>query len=439
MKGVQRVLIIAGCVAVLAISWLSAVTATTDSQRQAELLEQAHLLLEDEIYIRAIPLLEEAAGYDEELTLEAEEILKDVYLHMMDKSGYARKYTDLLAKQMERENAQPEIFLEAAQYYFNTSEETDALAVLRDGIEKTGNDELLLYYEQTRYMYTVNNYTYEDVTATYNGAIQVKMDGLWGLATADGSLGIPCEYDAISTFDNGQAIVRKGDVISAVDSDNNRVALLHGRADTFSNFSNNRVGLEINGEWVLADGNFNTGGILLEGIGMFSEGYAPAKLNGRWGVLSTDGEAWMIAPEYDEIIQDKLGRCYDQGAVFARKGSDVWLYVDGEQIGDAYEDAEPFSGGWAAVKKDGKWGFIDRKGVVQIDYQFDQALSFSQHLAAVSQDGLWGYVSLYGEMVIEPIFLSAGSFYEGSAPVQTADGWQFISLLEYEEGTTGLL
>ena len=86
-----------------------------------------------------------------------------------------------------------------------------------------------------------------------------------------------------------------------------------------------------------------------------------------------------------------------------------------------------------------RWGFIDRKGVVQIDYQFDQALSFSQHLAAVSQDGLWGYVSLYGEMVIEPIFLSAGSFYEGSAPVQTADGWQFISLLEYEEGTTGLL
>ena len=178
---------------------------------------------------------------------------------------------------------------------------------------------------------------------------------------------------------------------------------------------------------------------MLEGIGMFSEGYAPAKLNGRWGVLSTDGEAWMIAPEYDEIIQDKLGRCYDQGAVFVRKGSDVWLYVDGEQIGDVYEDAEPFSGGWAAVKKDGKWGFIDRKGVVQIDYQFDQALSFSQHLAAVSQDGLWGYVSLYGEMVIEPIFLSAGSFYEGSAPVQTADGWQFISLLEYEEGTTGLL
>ena len=120
MKGVQRVLIIAGCVAVLAISWLSAVTATTDSQRQAELLEQARLLLEDEIYIRAIPLLEEAAGYDEELTLEAEEILKDVYLHMMDKSGYARKYTDLLAKQMERENAQPEIFKEAAQYYNNT-------------------------------------------------------------------------------------------------------------------------------------------------------------------------------------------------------------------------------------------------------------------------------------------------------------------------------
>ena len=72
---------------------------------------------------------------------------------------------------------------------------------------------------------------------------------------------------------------------------------------------------------------------------------------------------------------------------------------------------------------------------MQIDYQFEDALSFGQHLAAVKINGKWGYVSLKGEIVIEPAYLDAGSFSEGSAPVRTETGWRFITLLEYEEGT----
>ncbi len=357
---------------------------------------------------------------------------------MLDQSGYARKYTNLLEKQMTRKDAAPEIYAEAAEYYLETGKETEAFAALRSGIEKTGSAELTELYEDTRYAFKLNRATYQDATATCNGAIQVKLDGFWGLANSAGELVVPCEFDAISTFSNGQAIARQGGLIIGVDQGGNRVALLHGEASEFTNFGDNRVGLRTADGWTLADGNFYTGGSPLQDLGMFSNGAAAAKTGGKWGLLATDGETWLLAPEYDGIIQDQLGRSYAQDAVFVRQGGDVRLLVDGEAVGETYEDARPFADGWAAVKQNGKWGFIDTQGNVCIDFQFNDALSFGQHLAAVKVGDLWGYVSLGGEVVIDPVFLEAGSFYEGSAPVRTADGWQFITLLEFKKGAASI-
>ena len=168
---------------------------------------------------------------------------------------------------------------------------------------------------------------------------------------------------------------------------------------------------------------------------MYSSGYAPAKQNGKWGLINTSGSEWLVEPQYDDIIRDELGRAYSQGVYFASKGGQIYLYTEGEQVSGPYEDAKPFADGWAAVRENGRWGFIDIAGNVQIGFQFDDALSFGQHLAAVKVDGQWGYVSKYGEIVIEPIFLSAKSFYRGSAPVQTVDGWRFITLTEYKGGS----
>lgn len=438
MKRIKRILLVVGCAALLLISWFTAFTAKSDTQRQAELMEEAAGFVADEAYIRAVPLLEEAAGYSGKNTRAAEEDLKNVYLHLMDQSGVARKYMDLLDRQMARKDAAPEVFLEAAQYYLDASQAEKAFGVLRNGIKKLGSEALVELYEANRYQYQLSRTAYHEASAICNGAAQVKQDGYWGLASADGELVIPCEYDRISTFSGGRAVAMKGDTISCIDADNNRLALFHGEASGFSNYGDDRLGLDTPEGWFIANGEFHTGTLPLEEIGMYADGCAPAKLDGKWGVLSTDGTTWIIPAEYDGVIQDELGRCCAQNAVFVQKGAEVLLFVDGEQTGGVYEDARPFADGWAAVKQDGKWGFIDTEGSVCIDYQFEDALSFGQHLAAVKQGMNWGYISLRGEMVIEPVFLNAKSFSRGSAPVETRDGWQFITLLEYKEGASVL-
>lgn len=440
MKRAKRIVLGLACVALLIASWAAAVTAKSDADRQRGLIDQAAVYTADEIYVLAVPLLEEAAEYQDDFTLEAEAALKKVYLCLAGKDNYIRRYTNLLDKQMARSDAAPEIFREAAQYYLDNNRTVDALSALKNGIAKTGDEGLIRFYEDSRYGYTLSRNFYDEAGAIYQGTVQVAQEGCWGLATATGLPVIPCEYDKISTFDEDRAIVQKDGVISAVDQANNRIALLHREASDFGNYAENRTGLKTEEGWILANGTLQTGSAVFEELGTFSSGGAPARRGGLWGIVDTSGEKWLLEPQYEDIIRDELGCCGDSEFLFVRRGGVVFLTAgkDHEEIGGPYEDARPFNGGWAAVKQNGKWGFIDTSGTLQLDFQFENALSFGQHLAAVQKDGLWGYVSLLGEIVIEPQFLEAKSFSGGSAPVRTGLGWQFITLEEFRQEGGGL-
>ena len=435
MKRVSRLLIGAGCLLMLLTSWAITVSSKSNAEKQLYLMAQAEKLREKYIYILAVPLLEEAAGYKAAHTLEAEAALKQVYLELIDNKGFGRKYVELLEKQMNRRDASPECFSEAAEYYISKSKIPEALTVLKRGIEKTGSDLLVSLYESNRYAYEANRTPYDSVTAICGSTIQVEKDGLWGIARSDGSLLIPCQYEKISTFSVDRAVVKKDGEIFAVDKGNNRIALLDGFAADFGNFADNRIPVLISGSWQRSSGSFVIGALEFERMGMYSGGYAAAKTGGRWGVIGLSAQ-WLVPAEYDGIIQDELGRCYGQGAVFVRSGAAVCLVANGVPAGETYEDARPFSGeGFAAVKKNGKWGFIDNTGEEKTGFVYDDALSFGQHLAAVKKGELWGYINLEGQLVIEPAFIEAKSFSSGSAPVLTTSGWQFITLLEFKKET----
>jgi tetratricopeptide (TPR) repeat protein len=434
LKTYVRILIAAGCTILLAVSWVIAINSKSTSEKQLVLITEATALMSKGIYIRAVLLLEEAAGYDAAHTRTAESELKRAYLALIDNRGFPRRYTTLLEKQINRRNAEPYLFLEAANYYLNISKSSEALDVLRKGIERTGDIDIINLYESSRYAYEMSRVAYENVTVIYEGTIQVQDDGRWGIADTFGTIIIPCQYEKISTFSRDRAVVRNGNQIYAVDKDDNRIAVPIKSILDFGNLAENRVPMSVEGNWFRATGDFEVGSTGFEEIGMYSGGYAAAKISGRWGVIGFSND-WLIPAEFDEVIQDELGRCYAQGAVFVRSGDQVYLFSNGVFYGEYYEDARPFSNeGYAAVRKNGKWGFIDTNGNEVIPFYFDDALSFGQHLAAVKVGELWGYISLYGYVVIDAIFLDAKSFSGGSAPVLTDRGWQFITLLEFSRG-----
>ena len=98
--------------------------------------------------------------------------------------------------------------------------------------------------------------------------------------------------------------------------------------------------------------------------GIFSEGFAPAKINGKWGFINSGGN-FFIQPKFEDIY---IGFC----------------------------------NGLAPVKQNGLWGYIDRDGTMIIEPQFDDADVFYCNVALVLFiDGTFGYVNKAGKIVYQ--------------------------------------
>jgi len=88
----------------------------------------------------------------------------------------------------------------------------------------------------------------------------------------------------------------------------------------------------------------------------------------------------------------------------------------------------PFHNGYAAIKKDNQWAFINTKGAIVVDFRDDLVATsidnayypiFSEDRCLVIEvkNGIsyFGYIDTSGKTVIEPQFLNATNFSKGEA------------------------
>ena len=93
-------------------------------------------------------------------------------------------------------------------------------------------------------------------------------------------------------------------------------------------------------------------------------------------------------------------------------GDDERDVIKYEQIiAPQYEDAKLFSDGLAAVKKNGKWGYINEKNEVVIDFAYDHAYAFSEGYAVVGKDDKT-FIYGYEEDVIYFGFIDKAGIYK---------------------------
>jgi hypothetical protein len=78
------------------------------------------------------------------------------------------------------------------------------------------------------------------------------------------------------------------------------------------------------------------------------------------------------------------------------------------------------SSGLFPIIQNGKVGYINKKGEIVINPQFDLAFPFSEGMAAVRSGERWGYIDKTGKIVINPQFDLAFPFSEGKALVARA-------------------
>lgn len=125
----------------------------------------------------------------------------------------------------------------------------------------------------------------------------------------------------------------------------------------------------------------------------------PVRVDGKWGVVDTDGE-WVFEPEYD------WAKVWDDGLVFLRKGRMSGVaHVDGTTLVPfQYRSIMPFRGeDYTAARLGEKAVIIDRAGKVVLGPGFENASSFDSERAFIVSDGRReGVVTLDCEWLIKP-------------------------------------
>jgi len=171
----------------------------------------------------------------------------------------------------------------------------------------------------------------------------------------------------------------------------------------------------------------------------------PVEREGVWGYAAGDGRL-AIEPQYERAHRFVNGR-----ALVRQDGAYGFINPNGRVvIPSTFAAAGPFSEGLAPVRPDSLWGFVDRTGTMVVAPRFRLPPSaappfdtlsfsaidstapalvpsrsrtyFSENRARIRREGRWGYVDRRGRTVVSPRFAHAGRFRDGLARVQFVDG-----------------
>jgi len=149
--------------------------------------------------------------------------------------------------------------------------------------------------------------------------------------------------------------------------------------------------------------------------GAFENGLAKAaNFDYKEGVINLTGN-WVIKPKYESVTKFSEG-------LLAVKKNDKWGYVDKQDkliISFIFDEALEFRSGLAAARMGNKMGLINRDGQWVIAPKYESIFGFSDGLYAAKNKGLSGYIDKQGQWIINPKYQDVKPFFQGLAAVKT--------------------
>lgn len=270
--------------------------------------------------------------------------------------------------------------------------------------------------------------TYNSIRFGCEGQFIVEKNGKYGVVSEKGTIILPLKYSFINSNKNGYTVT------------------LNEKTGLFN--SEGKEIIPISYRWIYTDEIDDNIPIV-------------ARLNGKEGYINTKNE-WVIPPTYLYAF------AFRQGVAIVKKGRNyMCINLKGEAVIQDFDNyvIEPSDNTYIvgvrkeckymvydlngnlldtynllrnnrsddaifAVKKNGKWGYIDGYGKVIIPLEYEEVGNFSEGLAAVRKDNKWGYINLKNEVVIPIEFTNRGvsSFKNGVAKYYTDSSIGLINM-----------
>jgi len=196
-------------------------------------------------------------------------------------------------------------------------------------------------------------------TATSNGVIFVK-DGLYGEINSSGEVVIEAKYQDLKEVEDGIYIAKQNDKYGIIDQNQMEKIPFDYTGITYNKEANLYLAEDSEYKTSIIDDKFNV------------------KIT---GILSE----MNVAKSY---IRMRVGEEYKYYNLKGQEKSNK----------DILKDNTIF-----LSKKNGKYGFVDKKGNIVVDYIYDDATEQNEYgYAAIKKNGLWGSIDKDGNVIIEP-------------------------------------
>ena len=269
---------------------------------------------------------------------------------------------------------------------------------------------------------------YNSIELGCEGQFIVEKNGKYGVVSEKGAVILPLKYSEINSNKNGYTVTL-----------NEKMGLFNSEGKEI---------IPISYRWIYTDKIDDNIPIA-------------AKLDGKEGYINTKNE-WVIPPTYRDAF------AFRQGVAIVKKGRNyMCINLKGEAViqdfdnyviepsdntyivgvrkeckymvydlnGNLLDTYDGFINNWSddaifAVKKGGKWGYIDGYGKIIIPLEYEEVGDFSEGLAAVRKDNKWGYINPKNEVVIPIEFTNreVSYFKNGVAKYYTDSGIGLINL-----------
>lgn len=435
----KKIVLLLSMAGMLAIAWILTIqdmTGTEKEKKQKELIVQADMYAEKELYMRAIPLYEEALNYSTSLNYSIEEKLLECY------EGYGdwKSYIALVNLRVDKNRATEQEYIIVADYYLNNYKLEEAMNMIKKGMVALKSEQLNTYYEEHRYTYSMKITRYEDIMPTKDNLLMPAYDGeQWVYINDSGQLELDSTYDTVTPFNQaGYAAVSKEGKYYTIISNGAKYSVdENGVTDVYS-LTNKYILAQVDGTYGYYDYEYNcvSQSHQYDAITTNACGRAAVKKGSNWGIITDSGEV-VVDFILEDVAINSLGSVYANNVAMVKKEG-AWYLIDtnGNQISEQgfYNAKAPESSGYIAVADDtGLWGYINQQGEEVISYQYHDAKSFSNHLGAVCIIDTWGYISEKNILVIEEILEDAQPFHNGIAQAKFMDGEALIKLNYFEE------
>lgn len=243
----------------------------------------------------------------------------------------------------------------------------------------------------------------------------VRKGNKWGFIDNKNNIVIPIIYDYAYSFREGVTAVKKGKKWGVIDEENNIVTPFI--YEEVYEFREGLAAVKEGNKWGFIDKENNIViPTIYDGVYSFDEnGSTWVKMNGKYGVINKENN--IVVPCIYETIK------YLGGGLWKIKKNKKWGVIDKndnnivipciyEEIGDLYE-------GVRRVKKEKKWGFIDKENNIVIPTIYEEVGDFHEERARVKKNKKWGFIDKENNIVIPCIYVMVGDFHEGSALVIT--------------------